>query len=212
VAQQRRAATVDKMTFPLDIGIDLDGCLYPFADVMRSWAAGSTGQPLPEPREWSFWRSEWGLSDDEFETLRLRGSALGVVYDAGVPDVEILSMMRRLADAGHRLHVISARAGRWHVDEEVTREWLWRWGVPHETLHVVDGSKAPVVAGLGVRVMLEDSIPAASELAGVCRVVMWAMPWNEGWAGDRIRDGWEFEAVVEAESDRIAPRGSWTLI
>ena len=199
--------TVVKMTFPLDIGIDLDGCLYPFAEVMRSWAAGSTGQALPEAQAWSFWSSEWGMSDEEFEHLRAQGSALGVVYDAGVPDVEVLSAMRRLADAGHRLHVISSRAGKWHVDAETTREWLWRWGVPHETLHVVDGSKASVVAELGVRVMLEDSVSSALELQGVCRVVMWAMPWNQHWTSDRIRDGWELEAIIEAEAARIAPRG-----
>ena len=199
------------MSFPLDIGIDLDGCLYPFAEVMRSWAAGSTGHALPEAREWAFWKSEWGFSDDEFEKLRSQGSALGVVYQSGVPDVQVLSAMRRLADEGHRLHVISSRAGDWHVDEKVTREWLWRWGVPHETLHVVDGSKAHTAATLGVRVMLEDSIESARQLQGVCRVVMWAMPWNETWPGERIRDGWELETIVAAESERIAPRGARSL-
>lgn len=184
----------------------MDGCLYPFAEVARSWAAGATGRPMPEPQEWAFWESEWGWSDAEFARLRETGAAMGVLYNAGVPDVELLSAMRRLADAGHRLHVLSSRSGAWHVDDDVTREWLWRWGVPHETLHIVEGSKAHVAAMLGVRVMVEDSIAAAESIQGVCHVVMWAQPWNEQWHGERIREGWELERIVELEADRISPR------
>ena len=203
--------TVSEMSFTIDIGVGLDGCLYPFADVVRSWAAGSTGQALPESSQWAFWKG-WGWTDTQFAALRESGMALGVLYSSGVPNVEVLSAMRRLADKGHRLHVVSSRAGAWHVDAAVTREWLWRWGVPYETLHVVEGSKASVAAGLGIRVMLEDSLDAGASLADVARVVMWAQPWNEAWAGDRIREGWELEAIVESEAERIAPRAGVRLV
>jgi hypothetical protein len=199
------------MSFTIDIGVGLDGCLYPFAEVVRSWAAGATGQAMPESKQWAFWKG-WGWSDAQFAALRDSGIALGVLYTSGVPNVEVLSAMRRLADKGHRLHVVSSRAGAWHVDAEVTREWLWRWGVPYETLHVVDGSKAETVARLGIRVMLDDAVGDGDGLVDVARVVMWAQPWNEAWAGDRIREGWEFEAVVESEAGRIAPRVSQQLL
>jgi hypothetical protein len=196
------------MQFPIDVGIDLDGCLYPFADVMRAWAAGARGEALEAPTTLSFWSDDWGMSDAEFDRLRTLGSSMRVVYDAGVPDPEVLAAMRRIADAGHRLHVISSRSGVWHVDEQVTRDWLWRWGVPHETLHIVDGSKAAVVGALGVRVMLEDSVVAARELHGVCNVAVWARAWNTQWDGVRIVSGWELEQLVEDESRRLTPRGA----
>jgi hypothetical protein len=195
------------MQFPIDVGIDLDGCLYPFAEVMRAWVAGSRGEALEEPTTMSFWSDDWGMSDAEFTRLRELGATMRVVYDSGVPDPEVLAAMRRMADAGHRLHVVSSRRGEWYVDEAVTRDWLWRWGVPHDTLHIVDGSKAAVVGALGVRVMLEDSVAAADELHGVTNVVMWARAWNTSWAGTRIFSGWELEAIVEEESTRLSPRG-----
>ena len=49
-----------------DVGVDLDGVIYPFAEAFHSYCRQRLGTPdLPAPVDWHFYRS-WGIADDEF--------------------------------------------------------------------------------------------------------------------------------------------------
>jgi hypothetical protein len=202
---RRGERTVRVMTheaFPIDVGVDIDGCLYPYDEVMRAWATSATGQSLAPAEDRSAWRG-WEMDEESYWAMHRYGAQSGVVYGMGAPDPDLLGALRRIADAGHRIHLLSARVGFVEDAWAVTRQWLWRWGVPHETLHVVAGSKRAVALDLGVRVVLDDDPRQAIELTGVGRVLVWAKPWNAEWDGERITDGWQLEEAVRAESRRV---------
>lgn len=129
------------MPRPLDIGLDIDGVLYPFVKVIAEYATDVLGRDCTDQADSWDWYQQWGLSQEEFFALCGRSVRERILYTKGIPLPGALEAATALAEAGHRLHYISARAIAevprylaWHR----TAEWLWRWQFPVDSLTISD--------------------------------------------------------------------------
>lgn len=127
-----------------DIGVDLDGVGYnlqaslaPYArrQGYRSASERAWNRIDPETGKYGGFAS-WGITNyDEFLALCSSASTQGQLFASGAPFAGFISMMRTLANDGHRLHIITARTknpkGR---VARSTRAWLGEWAVPHQSL------------------------------------------------------------------------------
>lgn len=186
----------------LNIGLDIDGVLYPFAEVFTAWAEYRLKLPtgsLPLPRSWHFYADQWGLRTEDFLDLYRQGVEAGVVFSIGRPLPGALAAVRALADAGHRIHYVSARAipGVGHgLARERTEQWLTTWGFPMTGSLTIADDKSSVPTD----VFLDDAPHNHDELlsAGHPCPVIWAQPWNEEHPGRRVTSWDEFLTLVRS--------------
>jgi len=132
----------------LDVGVDLDGVVYDFVQALRHYIHQATGRPLHTmgpATSWHFYADDWGLSLDQFLEFFHAGVAAGSIFATGVPFPGVVTGLRALLDAGHRVHVVTDRAsmGPAGKAEESTRAWLASAGVPYTTL-TLTGDKTSV--------------------------------------------------------------------
>jgi hypothetical protein len=187
----------------LDVGVDLDGCVYPFVEVLRDWIHLDTDRPLsalPAPTSWAFFEEQWGYAQDEFPIHVTRGVKAGVIFRAGFPIPGSVRVLRQIAAAGHRIHIITARFA---PDAEAvvatsTRWWLKAHGIPHTSLTISADKTA-----LPTNVFIEDSPSnyAALEEAGA-NPWFYDRPWNADVPGRRVHSWSQFRGVVEDLSRR----------
>ncbi|MEU1896044.1 5' nucleotidase, NT5C type [Streptomyces pristinaespiralis] len=189
------------MTRTLDIGLDIDGVLYPFVDVVARYAEGILGRPCSAKAEsWDWYVHQWGLSEREFFALCGRGVHENVVFTEGAPLPGALEAVRELARAGHRLHYVTARAITgvpaplaWRR----TAAWLAAWDFPVDSLTI-----AADKACRFTDVFLDDSPGNCDALvdAGHPRPVLWCHGPITAHRAERVFDWDEFLALVDAES------------
>lgn len=184
----------------LDVGLDIDGVLYPF-DTMMTRRVEQTKGLRPGTLDdhaltWHWYRDQWGMSDEEFVTHLRNGVKYGVLYSAGFPTAGAVAAVRRMADAGHRIHYITNRdlPG---LDPGLvrlrTREWLNSHGFHVDSL-TVSADKTLVRTD----VFLDDrpeNIRALKDAGHPC-AVLWDKPYNRHVNGTRVNDFHEFELLV----------------
>lgn len=96
------------------IGVDLDGVVYPFEIQFGRYLVDYVG--FDEARcavpvhSYGFYE-EWGLTKDEFLDHCHEAVDLGVLFGVGDPYPGTRAALQRLVDAGHTLHVVTARGG-----------------------------------------------------------------------------------------------------
>ncbi|RSM77657.1 hypothetical protein DMH04_34670 [Kibdelosporangium aridum] len=185
----------------LDIGLDIDGVLYPFVQVIAGYATKTLGRPCTDKAEtWDWYQRQWGLNHDEFFALCSRGVRDGILFTEGAPLPGAMRAVKRLARAGHRLHYITARAfdgvstsDAWHR----TAEWLRKWTFPVHSLTVsVDKNCRPT------DVFLDDSPHVCHDLiaAGHPRPVWWSHFPAQTHPADTVSSWEEFHTIVEGEA------------
>jgi hypothetical protein len=189
------------MSRSLDIGLDVDGVLYPFVQVIAGYASKVLGRPCTEKADsWDWYQRQWGLNHDEFFDLCSRGVRDGVLFTEGAPLPGAMRAAKRLARAGHRLHYITARAFAgvpapvaWHR----TAEWLQKWTFPVHSL-TVSGDKHCRPTD----VFLDDSPHICDALiaSGHPRPVLWCHSPTQTHAVDTVFSWDQFFQIVEAES------------
>lgn len=197
----------------LDVGVDLDDCVYPFVDVLRDWIHLDTNRPLselPPPTCWHFFDEQWGYARDEFSVHVERGVSAGVIFRSGLPIQGSVSTLQQIADAGHRIHIVTARfaPGAEDVVAASTRWWLKTHDVPYTSLTIsADKSVVPT------DVFLDDS-PANYEALDAAGANPWLYdhPWNAATQGRRVRSWTQFGAVVQrlASGSSLSRQGSGT--
>lgn len=165
----------------LHIGLDLDGPFYGFAEAFTDYLVNVRCFPAGRARlgklRWEFYK-DLGLSDEDFFTLASGGVDDGWIFWQGTPHEGSVEGARRLADAGHRLHVITDRSafGSPGRAEDATRTWLHQVDIPFDTL-TMSADKTIVRTD----VMVEDK-PAnyfALVQAGTDAYLV-DKPWNAG--------------------------------
>jgi hypothetical protein len=185
----------------LDIGVDLDGVCYPFDRVLARFVAATTGRDLalmPTPASWDI-PACWGLSAAEFGAHVEAGIAAGVIFRRGGPFVGVVAGMQRLAEAGHRLHIVTDRARGELADVAAasTRAWLADYHIPYTSL-TLSGDKTQV----DVDAFIEDRDVNFLALAEAgSNPYLRHQPWNahlEVAASRRVSDFGAFVGQVEA--------------
>ncbi|MET0234553.1 MAG: hypothetical protein ABW224_07930 [Kibdelosporangium sp.] len=189
------------MSRPLDIGLDIDGVLYPFVKVIADYATNVLGRDCSDQAgSWDWYKHQWGLTTEEFFALCGRGVNDGVLYTEGAPLPGALPAVRTLAQAGHRIHYISARAISgvpvslaWHR----TAEWLSRWDFPVDSLTITEDK-----AARPTDVFLDDSPHMCDMLLAARhpRPVLWCHSRTQTHTADRVFTWAEFLAIVDAEA------------
>lgn len=173
-----------------DVGVDLDGVVYPFADAFRNWWSVRTGRTdLCRPTRWTFHR-DWGISDAEFAGL-LEECAHDRVFAVLPPEPGTKEAWDELRSAGRRVHVVTHRP---HTAWSQTALWLDLHGLVADSL-TFTGDKTVVkhLAGGGRTAMVEDHTGHHDRLVAVgVHAVMVHRPWNDGHPGHRIRSFAEF--------------------
>jgi 5'(3')-deoxyribonucleotidase len=122
----------------LDLGIDLDGVLYPFVEDLTPYAARHLRvrpQDLPPVTRWNFFE-DWGLDFKSFQAIQTEAFGSGL-FDRLDPDPEGVAVLSELAAEGHAVHYVTARHVEGVSPAEMavrTREWIGRHGLPAHSL------------------------------------------------------------------------------
>lgn len=182
----------------LSVSYDLDGVTYNFVEALRLSIHRRTGRPLetmPDAQTWEFYKHQWSMTTEEFLQHFADGINDGFIFRHGAPYPGAVEAMRRIADAGHEIHIVTARhiPGAEEMAERNTRAWLDEHNVPYTTLTFSD---AKDIVPTDVFIEDRDVNYDALEAAG-CFPWLITRPWNAHHPGRRVDTHAEFIAVVE---------------
>ncbi len=178
------------------IGIDLDGVVYDFTGALREHVHITTGrsrESMPDPTCWEFYAVDWGMTLDEYLDFARDGVESGGVFSFGVPMSGAVETMTRLKDAGHTLHIVTARGLAPRAFEK-TCSWLRRHKVPFDTLTFAEDKTV-----VKLDAFIDDRPKNVDELraAGVAAFLLECNrgdQWGHKW---KVADWGEFERAVE---------------
>jgi hypothetical protein len=116
------------------IGVDIDDVLMPWADTAHGIceAAGITnGATITH---WEFWK-DYGCDPQTVWDLLDHATVHGGLYDAAPYD-GAADALQRLTDAGHTVHLVTARGflANGPLIRQLTCAWLDQWSIPHDSL------------------------------------------------------------------------------
>ena len=166
----------------LDIGIDLDGCAYPFHEAMRRYAIeiGYAPSTLPDPGKdpanyANGFYSSWGWDEAEFEKVFRKGVADGYIFFDGEPFPGAIETIQALHRGGHYIHVVTNRnLGR--LAHTNTVNWLEKYNIPFDSLMFV--ARKHLLVGLDL--MIDDNPQNFREMqAEGIDVYLYDRPWNQ---------------------------------
>lgn len=172
------------------IGIDLDGVLYPFVDVIHDRAQLRLGHKLPRNFEkWGFFE-DWGLDWPGFVALMERECEAGFLYWKGAIAPGAVENIFMLEEWGQEVVYVTARGAHAH---DATASWLRQHALDHRKL--ITGASDKTLHQLDV--LLDDgphNIEAA--IAAGCRGIIFDQPWNQGIEGERVHSWDEFGQLM----------------
>ncbi|MFV0308248.1 MAG: HAD family hydrolase [Desertimonas sp.] len=114
----------------LDILLDVDGVIYPFPELFTPWLAARLERELElDTSNWEFYE-HWGLDYAEFIDHLVSGVDEQSLWWTGDPYPDVVESFARLHDAGHRIHLVTARdvAGA-ESAMAATQHWLASYGL-----------------------------------------------------------------------------------
>ena len=187
------------MTFTFDIMADLDGVFNPWVDPFHPYMMTAHG--IEEMTPWETWHHyrTYGISDEDFVVTLNRFAEEGL-FTAGPPFPDTVEHMQRLADAGHRIHVVTDRPAAAH---EGTRYWLDDHKFPYETLSFGRDKTVFKQYGPGPYFAIDDrteNVQAMRDADIQAFLLTW--PWNEDSSLPRVDSVKRFADFLLALSER----------
>lgn len=191
-----------------DVGIDLDGCAYDFIDAIRREIRLFYPHldPSPPADSWTFYE-RWGLDHDAFLNVYAQSVKQGRVLWEGDPYPGTVDAWQRLAEAGHRIHIITDRrpAGAEADAQRATISWLARHGLEYSSITFShDKTLIRHIASHKERVVFVDDKAenfCALQSAGISAFLM-DRPWNQHTEGPRVASLHDFAARVDQLTQR----------
>ena len=164
------------MTLTFDIMQDLDGVSTPWVDPFHPFLQQEHGIEVLTP--WTTWHHyrTYNIVDDAFVKTLYKFAEQGL-FTAHDPFPGVVQQFQRLADAGHRIHVVTDRPEPAH---EGTRFWLDDHGFPYETLSFSRDKTIFKDFGPGPYFAIDDRVENVEAMrnAGIEAILLnWA--WNE---------------------------------
>lgn len=156
------------------IGVDLDGCVYPYVAAMRAFIVDAyllDPESLPDPTKWEMWE-DWGLSKETWVAYATAAEKSGC-FASQEPYEGALHALHHLELAGHSIHIVTHRPTK--EAQAQTIKWLETHEVPYDTLTFAKDKT--IVA---TDVFIEDNIDNAEALREVgVRSFLMKRPWND---------------------------------
>ncbi len=158
------------------IAVDIDDVLYPWYDRAHEacLAAGLIPPGTPPPTSWQV-HEDYQVSLEAWVNALEKPTLDGSLYD-GAPYPGVLRSLERLVEAGHSIHLITARGWLAHgkVIKGHTIRWLEAWEVPYSSLTFAQ-DKTILMAD----VFIDDSPRNIDALIAAKRAVrIVSRPWN----------------------------------
>lgn len=159
-----------------DVGIDLDGVIYPFADAFKDYCAERMGKLfLPDPTHWNFYE-DWDLDLETFNAWLTEAARTHEVFATKEPFDGVLEAWKDLRDMNVKIHVLTARPqSAWAQ----TAEWLTTHGLHVDTLHFGPTKAFLATLATGKTIMVDDHVAyyEEAERAGIIPCLM-TRAWN----------------------------------
>lgn len=185
-----------------DVGVDLDGVLYPFQDAFKEYCTNVLGlSELPEPTHWNFYE-DWGMDSETFAYHLHHASSEYRLFDTHDPYPGVVDAWRDLRDLGPRIHVMTARPqSAWAQ----TADWLHRHGLYADTLHFTPTKTFLSYMSSGKAAMIDDHVQyyEEAELVGILPFLL-TRPWNSQLDGaSRVNSFAEFVHIINGYNKTI---------
>jgi len=181
----------------LNIGVDMDDCIlgwYGRAHEASERAGITNGV---QPKSWAP-HKEYGCKDqDWFDALEV-ATLDGSLYLYIEPFPGAVEALQRLVDAGHQVHIVTARGFFAHGDliRAQTVEWLARYNVPH---HSLTFTKDKTIMRLDA--FVDDAIHNVEALREHMPTAMVNQPHNEG-----FEHAWRVNSITEFVDEVLGVR------
>lgn len=170
-----------KLARTLDIGLDIDGVLYPFQTVYTRFAEKYLGLPVgslnDESLSWNWYKNQWGWTTDKFLEVFEAGVCCGTIFSKGEALPGAVNAANVLSRLGHRIHYVTDRqVGVTSTEAEfITRTWLCSQGFPVDSITIT-----PDKSSVHTDIFLDDAphnIEALVSAKHSCPVI-WETTWN----------------------------------
>jgi len=118
----------------MKIGVDIDDVLYPWYDTAHEVCVRAGITNGVTPTQWDV-PADYGCTLEEWIATLQGGTLDGSLY-SGPPYPGVLRSLERLVEAGHTIHLVTARGWLQHGHEikRHTVAWLREWEVPYSSL------------------------------------------------------------------------------
>lgn len=161
-----------------DVGIDMDGVLYPFATAFKQYCQRRMGKyNLPEPTHWHFYQ-DWGMDEEQFHEWLVDACETAGVFASFPPNPRDVKAIHALRNKGIKIHILTHRLPEaW----EQTVWWLQEYDLVPDSLHFGDNKNIIKRLATDECALVDDHIPFYEKAIaeGIHAYVM-HQPWNEG--------------------------------
>lgn len=116
------------------IGVDIDDVLFPWSDTAHSLCESAGITNGASITCWEFWL-DYGCEPQTVWDVLDAATMNGGLYD-GAPYDGAAEALQSLVDAGHTVHLVTARGFLTNgpLIRQLTCAWLERWSIPHHSL------------------------------------------------------------------------------
>ena len=186
-----------------DVGIDMDGVLYPFINAFRSYCEERLGRKfLQDPTHWNFFE-DWGLDASTFQTWLKEAAKSHTVFGSEMPYPTVLEAWEVLRANKIKIHILTARPQEaWGQ----TADWLEKYGLVVDSLHFNPTKDFLAKIATGKAALLDDHSVYYQEAqkAGIFACLL-NQPWNQDLTdATRVRSVLEFANMIVGYNKVIA--------
>jgi hypothetical protein len=158
-----------------DIGMDMDGVVYPFVNAFKTYCAERQGKLfLPDPVSWHFYE-DWDMDENTFHEWVRDAAIESDVFATENPYEGVVDAWNELRAMGIKIHILTARP---QVAWEQTAKWLTSNGLIADSLHFNTAKGFLTKISSGQSLIIDDHVQyyEEAEKNGIIPVLM-----NRAW-------------------------------
>lgn len=178
-----------------DVGIDMDGVMYPFINAFRSYCEERLGRLfLEDPKHWNFFE-DWGLDASTFQTWLQESAKTHRVFATQMPYPTVIEAWELLRKNNIKIHILTARPQEAWAQ---TAAWLENYGLVADSLHFNSTKGFLTKIATGKAAILDDHIAYYEEAQkeGIFPCLL-NQPWNQELANaNRVSTVLEFANMI----------------
>lgn len=186
------------MTPITDIGVDLDGVLYPFIEVFRLHCIhklNRSPKELTMPTRWEFYE-DWGMTEDEFNIRLHKAIVKHKIFNQFPCEYRCNEAFTKLREIGVGIHVITHRPDE---AQEQTIDWLVKQNLLPDSVHFTGDKTILETISDGASVLIDDHYHYYQQVEGTSITpYLQNRPWNASFKNVR-RVGSLYELVETIE-------------